>query len=134
MPWYCDSSALLKLVAQEPETSVFEVAVQNRKLVASELAITEVGRAIERKLGSAFDAIDEVSARVGLMPITSALLRQAIDIRPASLRTLDAIHIASAMQLGSDLEGVLTYDIRMQQAARELNLRVEAPGQAADGS
>jgi hypothetical protein len=49
---------------------------------------------------------------------------------PPALRTLDAIHLASALMLGTDCEGVITYDTRMQQAARDAGLSIVAPGQA----
>ena len=51
----------------------------------------------------------------------------AATLAPPEMRTLDAIHVASALALGTDLAAVVTYDVRMQQAATHCRLRVLAP-------
>ena len=62
-----------------------------------------------------------------LMPITDIVLNDAALIGPEVLRSLDAIHLASAQQLGSDLGVVITYDRRMAEAARLMGYEVAAP-------
>mgnify|MGYP002084621353 FL=1 len=61
------------------------------------------------------------------MTITSDTFQRAGELDPAVLRSLDALHLASALGLGDDLEGVVTYDVRMAEAAKALGLTVVAP-------
>lgn len=64
-----------------------------------------------------------------LLLISTSLLRTAGVLQPSALRTLDAIHVASALLVADECECVITYDRRMQEAARLAGLHVEAPGQ-----
>jgi predicted nucleic acid-binding protein len=128
--WYCDASAILKLAFDEPESDALRLAIQGKDLASSQLSITEVGRALLRHAPNAKSTLQLTIAGFDLVPLSSDILLRAAEIGPTLLRTLDAIHIASAMQLGSGLEGVITYDVRMQQAAREAGVLVLAPGQS----
>ena len=129
MAWYCDSSALVKLIVEEDETRALLDVVRHRMLVTSELALTEAGRAILRKAGPSRRPEAKVVQRIHMLPITTGALRRAATLQPPALRTLDAIHIASALQLDDDCDGIITYDRRMQEASRLAGLPVEAPGQ-----
>ena len=62
-----------------------------------------------------------------LIDLDRSILTAAGTIEPPMMRALDAIHVATALTLGSDLDAVLTYDTRMSEAARSAGLRVEAP-------
>lgn len=64
---------------------------------------------------------------IDLIRVDDALLGSALDIDGAVLRSLDAIHLAAALALGSDLGDLVTYDFRMSEAARSLGLAVVAP-------
>lgn len=66
-----------------------------------------------------------------LTPISGRILEVAAALKPEHLRTLDAIHVATALDFG-DLEGVVTYDRRMAEAARANGLTVLAPGATED--
>ena len=67
-------------------------------------------------------------ARVDLVNIDSVLLDEAATLAPGTvLRSVDAIHLASAGSIGADLRAVITYDLRMADAAAALSLVVEAP-------
>jgi predicted nucleic acid-binding protein len=68
-----------------------------------------------------------VLARVELMRVNDQVLTAAGALLPVDLRSLDAIHLASAQQLGSDLGRIVTYDDRMSAAARSLGFTVAAP-------
>lgn len=127
--FYLDSSAIVKLCVTEAEsTSLKDMLSEEPRLTSSALALTEVIRAV-RPHGQA--AVDEARLTLGtfdLIEIGRPLLDSAAELQPARLRTLDAIHLASALLLEGDCEGVITYDARMAEAARAAGLAVFAPG------
>jgi predicted nucleic acid-binding protein len=125
---YVDSSAIVKLVVREPESAALRRFLRRRQpLVASALARTEVARAV-RSLGpEALRRADEVLGRLELVRISDRILTAAGALEPPELRTLDAIHLASAAHFGSTLRHVVTYDSRMADAARTMRLTVTAP-------
>jgi predicted nucleic acid-binding protein len=59
--------------------------------------------------------------------LTDQIRRRACELEPPTLRSLDAIHIATALDLGERLECMYSYDVRMATAANEVGLRVCAP-------
>jgi predicted nucleic acid-binding protein len=129
--WYCDTSALVKLVLTEQETGAIEDAVEsgNWQLVTSELTVAELGRAARRG-GPEYIAKARVllDSGIDILRLSRAIFERAAELDPPGLRTLDAIHLASALSLGTACNGVVTYDARMQQAARIVGLTVVAPG------
>ncbi len=125
---YLDSSAIVKLAVVEPESAALREYLRGRQpLVSSALARTEVGRALLPFGDKAVRRGAEVLARVDLLRVSDRLLDAAARLWPAELRSLDAIHLATARQLGSDLARVVTYDVRMSRAAETLGLSVVAP-------
>jgi uncharacterized protein len=127
---YIDSSALLKLVVQEQETAALEAHLAEKDgLVVSRLAALECHRAVKRAGNKRLlQAFENVLEAVYLLEITPAILDRAAALGPRHLRSLDAIHLATAMSVDDpDLE-VITYDARMAQAARESRLSVVQPG------
>lgn len=64
------------------------------------------------------------------MPIDDGIIRSAAALAPVTLRTLDAIHVATALSLGDDLSGLVTYDDRLASAAGEVGIGVISPGAA----
>ncbi len=129
MAHYLDTSALVKLVVAEAETPALrawlvEVA---RIPLSSDLARTELLRVVRR---SAPDRVLEARAvldAVTLVELTTAIFEEAGRLDPAILRTLDALHLASALSLGDDLESLVTYDDRLADAARANGIPVTAP-------
>lgn len=125
---YVDSSALVKLAVRETESAALRRYLGRRRpLVSSALARTEVVRAL-LPLGS--DAVRrgrDVLARVELLRVSDRVLDAAGLLAPSELRSLDAIHLASAEQLGMDLRGFVTYDERLASAAAGRGLRVVQP-------
>jgi len=73
-------------------------------------------------------ATREMLRAVHLISLTSDICESAAELDPAIMRSLDAAHLATALQLGSELEGVVTYDERMSEAAAQLGVRVLSPG------
>ena len=125
---YLDSSAIVKLVVAEPESSALRRYLRRRKpYVSSALARAEVARSLLPFGPAALQRGDIVLARIDLIRVNDSVLRGAGSLLPEDTRTLDAIHLATAQQLGTDLGRVVTYDIRMQAAAETLGLDVNAP-------
>jgi predicted nucleic acid-binding protein len=131
MPFvYLDSSALVKLVVAEPESMALIERLRGwPERVCSALALTELPRALEGTgLGTAAHRrAREVLARIALVDVDRRILATAAALEPSALRTLDAIHLATALTVREDLEIVVTYDRRLRAAAERVRLEVAAP-------
>lgn len=126
---YLDSSAIVKLVVTEAETAALENYLAGCDgLTTSWLSTTEVSRAAARTnrrkvISHAEDVLDSFV----LLDVTRAVLAAASRLKPAELRTGDAIHLATALSLDlPDLEFV-AYDDRLVNAARSAGLVVRQP-------
>lgn len=127
---YIDSSALLKLIVREDETSALEADLADRDgLVTSALAVVECRRALRRAGPKRLlQHAEEVFESVYLVEVTRPILERAADLQPPLLRSLDAIHLATAMAVGEPGLELLTYDDRLAEATRDAGLRVLQPG------
>ena len=132
--FYTDSSALVKLVVDEPETAALRAYLDGADLISSELALTEIPRAINRAAATdptlprerMLTLAGELLDAIGLLAVDRALLITAGTLAEPRLRALDAIHTAAAICAGS-LDAFVTYDERQGAAARLLGLRTTAP-------
>ena len=125
---YVDSSALVKLAVQEAESAALRRFLgRHRPLVSSALARTELTRALLPLGPEAVRRGRGVLARVDLLRINDRVLDAAGSLEPPELRSLDAIHLASAELLGSDLRSFVTYDERLAAAAVGRGFRVTQP-------
>ncbi|MGY1679797.1 type II toxin-antitoxin system VapC family toxin [Geodermatophilus sp. SYSU D01176] len=125
-----DSSALTKLVVREPETAPLHAWLEARAEAmwsASSLTRVEVVRAVARSRATAVPSARRLLAGMDLVPITPDLLDAAADLGPPSLRSLDALHLATALSLGSALDAFVVYDERLARAATDAGLPVVAP-------
>ena len=131
MSIYLDSSALVKLVIREPESGALRRFLRRQpseRRVTSTLARVEVVRAVTAGGPRAVAHARRQLARVDQLNIDRDLLDAAAMLAPETiLRSLDAIHLAAARSMGAELRSVLTYDRRMQDAARALGIVVDAP-------
>ena len=84
-------------------------------------------RAVARRAAEAADQAVELLARFELVELDRELVEAAANVGPAPLRTLDAIHLASALRVGDSLAALITYDARLADAARVAGLSVAAP-------
>jgi predicted nucleic acid-binding protein len=130
-PLYLDASAIVKLIAEEPESAELIEAVTDGRLVSSELAIAEVPRAMRRiERGDPVDLIaraDAVLATVALVPVGRDVLTLAGAFTTPTLRALDAVHVATSLLL-DDLGLFISYDARQLRAAAEAGLSIASPG------
>lgn len=126
---YLDSSAFVKLAVEEPETAALRRFLANRtsRRVSSALLRVESLRAVRHLGADALATVREGLRRVDLVGIDDRILDAAGTLEPGVLRTLDAIHVATAMAVGDDLEAIVTYDERMVEAARLLGLPAATP-------
>jgi predicted nucleic acid-binding protein len=112
MTYVVDSSALVKLIVSEEHSKTLGswVANCNQDLFISELARTEVSRAISRVDSNLNKQFNTIINRFGIIRVSTQVLTIAETLSPTSLRTLDAIHLASCIILGDTLTGFVTYD------------------------
>lgn len=126
--FFLDSSAVAKLVVVEPESDALTKRLTGQVLVGSALVVTEVSRAVHRTIGRAHDAVlAEVLDLIDLVVVDSGILTAAAGLEPPSLRTLNAIHLASALVLVDRMEALISYDDRLLEAARAAGIPVERP-------
>ncbi|HEC08482.1 MAG TPA: PIN domain-containing protein [Acidimicrobiales bacterium] len=126
---YMDTSALVKLVVAEPETPALIrwLGDADRRPVACDLVRTELLRAVRRT-----DPDLSVRARAVLNLVTTvevgtSVFEQAGRLDSPTVRSLDAIHLASALSFSDELEALVTYDNRLADAARANGVETVAP-------
>jgi predicted nucleic acid-binding protein len=131
--FYLDASALAKLVRSEPESAALRTFLDGAEIVSSELVLAEIPRAIRRAAANRAMPVDRLLKRagelldaIGLLPLERDTLIAAGMLPEPALRSLDAIHVATAVS-AAPLAGFVTYDERQGAAARLCGLRTVAP-------
>lgn len=125
---YLDSSAIVKLAVEEPNSQALRRYLRRRgPLVSSALARAEVLRALLDEGEAGLARGREVLDHINLIRLNDRILAAAGTLLPAELRSLDAVHLATALQLDAEVRQVVTYDERMATAAKALGLRTSAP-------
>jgi predicted nucleic acid-binding protein len=126
---YLDSSAFVKLLVEEPETGAIRsfVGTSTARRASSALLRTEALRAVRHLDPGVLASVREGLRRVDLIAIDDRILDAAGILDPGVIRTLDAIHLATALAIGDDLEAIVTYDARMIEAAGRLGLATASP-------
>ncbi|WP_346620982.1 type II toxin-antitoxin system VapC family toxin [Blastococcus montanus] len=128
---YLDSSALLKLVRAEEYSAELSSWLADRPdvpLVSSALARVEVLRACRRIDTRLLAPGRAVLAVLDTVPVDDDVLAAAAELPEPGLRSLDALHLASALSLDPDLEAFVAYDARLTAAAADAGLTVARPG------
>lgn len=130
MAHYLDTSALVKLVVNETETPALRswLSEQPRDPVTCDLTRTELVRAVRRVAPDRVVAARDVLDALTILRLPTQVFDAAAALAPATLRSLDAIHLGSALTLGDDLDAVVSYDERLSAAAAALGVRTLAPG------
>ena len=128
MSWYIDSSAILKLIFTEKETPALDKVMDN-KMVTSTLTRVEVKRAVSRINSTNLKVATEVLAQLQYTDLDSQTLNLAEAFSPdVTLRTLDAVHVASVLRISDAVEGIITYDKQMIANAERMGIKVLSPG------
>lgn len=125
---YLDSSAAVKFVVSEQESAALGAWLPDEiRLTSSALLRTEVLRAVRRQEPGQLERARQTIAKFALHDIDADILESAGRLGPNSLRSLDAIHLATALRLADELEAIVTYDRRVIEGARALGLPVASP-------
>jgi predicted nucleic acid-binding protein len=127
LPDYLDTSAFIKLVRSEPESAALRRELVGRELLSSALLVVEGGRAARRYGELAARRARAGLTAVTLLPLDHRILEAAADLDPAELRSLDALHLATVLSLGEDLERLYCYDTRLTGAAQARGIEVSQP-------
>lgn len=129
MALYLDTSALVKLIVAEPETDALLALLTGGDpvLIASDLVRTELSRVVRRAAPDRMERVREVLATLTTTRLTPAICEAAGRLDPPVLRSLDALHLAAALDLGDQLDALVGYDDRLADGARALGIRVLAP-------
>ncbi len=126
---YIDSSALVKLITLEAETDALLhwLGEHRPSLFTSDLLRTEVVRAVRRFDPAALLAAKELLLSVNLLAMPSSTFAHAAELDPKIIRSLDALHLASALDLGDELDVLVTYDDRLAEACALHGVAVVSP-------
>ncbi|MDP1852163.1 MAG: type II toxin-antitoxin system VapC family toxin [Candidatus Planktophila sp.] len=128
MSWYADSSALLKLLIVEKE-SVALTDFIDFTIKSSVLTRVEVIRTLHKIAPEKITDAQIILDGIDLTPVNPAILNVAENFSPSiTLKSLDALHIATVIFLDKSVEGVITYDKAMIKNAKELGIKVISPG------
>jgi len=128
LSWYADSSAILKLLILEKESADLTDFI-DFTIKSSVLTRVEVIRVLYKIAPEKIDRAQIILAGIDLTPLNPAILSMAENFAPAiTLKSLDALHVATAIFLDKSVEGVITYDKAMIKNAKELGIKVASPG------
>jgi uncharacterized protein len=124
---YLDASAFIKLILDEPESQALDVAIDPFRWTSSALLEVEVTLAVRRRQRAAVDAVRALLGAVRMIEIDADICRAAAGLDDPGLRSLDAIHLATALSLGDRCGAFFAYDERLIAAARAHGLAVTVP-------
>lgn len=131
--WYVDTSAATKLLLEEQESPELVDVLERDQitLAGTWLVETELRRVVNRVPALSQSMVTDLLDEFDLYEMPASLFREAGLLPGAQLRSLDALHLAAAVRIGVD--GICTYDLRMQDSAWGLGLTVHTPGAARSG-
>jgi predicted nucleic acid-binding protein len=127
---YLDSSALLKLLFEESDSASLARWISEHAetpMITSEIAKIEVVRASRRLDASVVPAARALVAQLDLIPLNGGLIDEASEVGDRALRTLDAIHLASALSVHAELTAFVAYDHRLAAAAQAVGIESIQP-------
>lgn len=127
--FYLDTSAAVKLVVAERGSAALRRWLETRddRLFSSDLLRIELLRTTRRAAPQHMVLARAVLDSLVLLTLSTAICERAAMLEPGLLRSLDALHLAAALEVGDQLEGMVTYDQRMAEAAQALAVSVVAP-------
>jgi predicted nucleic acid-binding protein len=125
---YLDTSALLRLIVPEDHSDALSAYVEGRiDFVSSALLAVEARRGALRRAPRTLPRVDVFLTGVEMIAMTSAVVETASRLPDPLLRTLDAIHLATALLVQPDIDVLLSYDERLLTAATAHGLPTAAP-------
>lgn len=126
---YLDTSAAVKLVVAEKGSTALRrwATAREESMFSSDLLRTELLRATQRAAPEHMVQARAVLDSLILLTLSTAVCERAAILEPGALRSLDSLHLAAALEVGDELEGVVTYDQRLANGAEALGLRIVAP-------
>jgi uncharacterized protein len=124
---YVDASAFVKLVIGEPESDALGDALAGLTMTSSAILEVEAALVVRRRQPRSFNAVRRLLGSVRLVDVERAIRRAAGDLEDPGLRSLDAIHLATALSLGERCGAFFAYDDRLIAAARAHGLTVTVP-------
>jgi hypothetical protein len=127
--FYLDTSAAAKLVVSEKGSTALRrwVSVRDDLLFSSDLLRTELLRATRRVAPEQMVQARAVLESLILLTLSTVVCERAALLEPEGLRSLDALHLAAALEVGDDLQGLLTYDLQLAEGAAALGIEVFSP-------
>ena len=128
--YYADTSAVIKLLIDQPQTSAMSAFYDEHEdweWTGSTLLRVEVARAVTRVQPALLPEARELLEFFSFIPINDDVVERAMIEPDRSLRSLDAIHLATARKLAGDLAGLVSYDERLLSAAADAGLPVVSP-------
>ena len=124
---YVDASAFVKLVIDEPESDALGDALTRLTMTSSAILEVEATLVVRRRQPRSFNAVRRLRGSVRLVDVEGGIRRAAGDLEDPGLRSLDAIHLATALSLGERCGAFFAYDDRLIAAARAHGLSVTVP-------
>lgn len=130
MAHYLDTSALARLITLQAETDALRAWIQEAdgEMVTCDLTRTELTRAVRRHVPDRAVQARAVLDALTILTLPPAVFETAARLEPPELRSLDAVHLAAALDLGDDLDGFVAYDARLLDAARRYGMTTLSPG------
>jgi len=127
--FYLDTSAAVKLVVAESGTTALRkwLTTRDGQIASSDLLRTELLRATRRAAPEQMVLARAVLDAIILLTLPSAVFERAAMLEPDLLRSLDSLHLAAALELGDELEGIVTYDRRLAAGAQAVGIHTVAP-------
>lgn len=127
--YYLDTSAAVKLLIAEEGTNPLIRWLESHgdRVFSSDLLRTELLRVTRRTAPDLMVQARAILDALVLLTLSTELCERAAILEPRLLRSLDAIHLAAAMEMGDDLRGLVTYDQRLAAGAETLGIAVLTP-------
>jgi uncharacterized protein len=104
-----------------------ELLVRDPDQLASAIVEVEVVRAVRQAVPELLPQAERVVSQIAVVELNEPIRARARLLEPVTLRSLDALHLATALAVGEELDAIVTYDARMGEAGKELGLRVLSP-------
>jgi uncharacterized protein len=125
---YLDASAIVKLIVDEDESQALRDALGIwPRRATSQIAVVEVIRAVRRRDPGAEPLARTVLSNMSLLAVGARAVASASVVEPPTLRSMEALHVATALRLGRTLAAFVSYDTRQLEAAEALRLPTVSP-------